>query len=286
MARGSSVYVASATNPTGYGTSNGTSFSCPLVAGVAALLVQARPHATPLEITDALRSTASQATTPNNLYGWGIVNALAALNSIPVPIQLSYFHATHHGTCVDCRWGTISEVNNFGFEVQRSPNRTDIFTLPNSFVPGHGTTTVPQHYQFTDCTARAGTLFSRLRQIDLDGTVHFTEWVQVEAVSSVGEEVPTSFTLHQNYPNPVVVSGTQASMPTSTTVVFELPLAGDAALVVSDVLGRKVLRVVDGRLTAGRHQVEIKAAHLAAGVYFYTLRAAGRTATRTMLIMK
>lgn len=286
MARGSSVYVASATNPTGYGTSNGTSFSCPLVAGVAALLLQARPHATPLQIIDALRSTASRATTPDNLYGWGIVNAFAALNSIPVSIQLSYLHATHSGACIDIRWGTISEINNFGFEVQRSRDRINIFTVPNSFVPGHGTTTIPQHYQFTDCPAPSGTLFYRLRQIDLDGTVHLTEWVRVEAVSPVGEELPTVFALHQNYPNPVVVSATQASMRTSTTVVFELPFAGDAMLVVSDVLGREVLRVVDRRLTAGRHLVDIEIARFAAGVYFYTLKAAGRTATRTMLIMK
>jgi subtilisin family serine protease len=79
MALGVGVYVASATNPTGYSAfAQGTSFSCPLAAGVAALLVGAHPAATPVEIVNAMRETASKASAPDNLMGWGIINALAA----------------------------------------------------------------------------------------------------------------------------------------------------------------------------------------------------------------
>ena len=56
----------------------GTSLSTPLVAGTTALLLQAFPTATPADITLALKSTASNADSPNNDYGWGIVNAEAA----------------------------------------------------------------------------------------------------------------------------------------------------------------------------------------------------------------
>jgi subtilisin family serine protease len=80
MAMGSSVHVARTVNTVTYGTSSGTSFSCPLAAGVAALLLSAHPTATPMQIRDALRSTASMAATPGNLYGWGIIDAVAALN--------------------------------------------------------------------------------------------------------------------------------------------------------------------------------------------------------------
>jgi subtilisin family serine protease len=81
-AQGSSVRVASASNTTGYTSGSGTSFSCPLTAGVAALIVKARPTATPVQIANAMRSTASRASSPNNQYGWGIVNALAAINAL------------------------------------------------------------------------------------------------------------------------------------------------------------------------------------------------------------
>lgn len=65
-----------------FGTGNGTSYAAPLVSGVVAKLLQARPTLTPMEVRDVLRQTASQATNPDNLFGWGIVNADAALRSV------------------------------------------------------------------------------------------------------------------------------------------------------------------------------------------------------------
>jgi hypothetical protein len=80
MAQGSGVRVARATGVSDYGSSSGTSLSCPLLAGAVTLLVEAQPAATPMQIRDALRLTASHAATPDNLYGWGIVDVVAALD--------------------------------------------------------------------------------------------------------------------------------------------------------------------------------------------------------------
>ena len=79
MAQGSATRCAFSSGPTAYGTASGTSLSCPLVAGVVAQLLSARPTATPMLIRDALRLTASQSQSPDSLMGWGIVNAVAAL---------------------------------------------------------------------------------------------------------------------------------------------------------------------------------------------------------------
>lgn len=79
MARGVSVWVASARHPRAYRTLSGTSFACPLVAGTVALLLSAHPEWSPWQILDALHRTASQATRPDHLMGWGIVDALAAI---------------------------------------------------------------------------------------------------------------------------------------------------------------------------------------------------------------
>ncbi|MFK7807878.1 MAG: S8 family serine peptidase [Saprospiraceae bacterium] len=57
---------------------NGTSFSCPLAAGAAALLWEMVPSATNFEIMESLRMTASNADDPNNQIGWGIINLLEA----------------------------------------------------------------------------------------------------------------------------------------------------------------------------------------------------------------
>lgn len=72
--------VTIATGASSYTTSNGTSFSAPLVTGVVALLLEANPTLTPMQVREVLRQTASQAAAPDNRLGWGIVNAAAALS--------------------------------------------------------------------------------------------------------------------------------------------------------------------------------------------------------------
>ncbi|MCK5572316.1 MAG: S8 family serine peptidase, partial [Bacteroidetes bacterium] len=97
MAQGTQVVAASGSSTTRYVLTQGTSLSCPLAAGAAALLVQVEPNATPMEIINALKSTASQASSPDNLYGWGIINAVLAVNAltgtetiIPNPLPSTY----------------------------------------------------------------------------------------------------------------------------------------------------------------------------------------------------
>lgn len=82
MAQGVTVRCASPIVDTGYTYSSGTSLSCPLAAGVAALLIHANPNASALEIMNAMRMTASNASSPDNLIGWGILNALSAITSV------------------------------------------------------------------------------------------------------------------------------------------------------------------------------------------------------------
>lgn len=80
MAMGSGVRVASPYSNTGYTSASGTSFSCPLAAGVAALILSENPSLTPMQVRDAMRNTANNASSPNREYGWGILNALDAVN--------------------------------------------------------------------------------------------------------------------------------------------------------------------------------------------------------------
>jgi len=79
-ARGSNTVLATATGTNTYGAGSGTSFSCPLVGGCAALLVEAHPAWNPLMVREALMQTASDPVTPDNTFGWGIVNVNAALD--------------------------------------------------------------------------------------------------------------------------------------------------------------------------------------------------------------
>ena len=77
-ALGSSNHVALTGSVSSYTTASGTSFSCPLTAGVAALVLSRVPTLTPMQVREAMRATASRAATPNNDFGWGILDAYAA----------------------------------------------------------------------------------------------------------------------------------------------------------------------------------------------------------------
>jgi subtilisin family serine protease len=81
-AQGVSVKAARPGSASLYTSVSGTSFSCPLTAGVVSLLLQANPRLTPDQVGAVLRGTAGQRLTPDNLLGWGIVNAEAAVRAV------------------------------------------------------------------------------------------------------------------------------------------------------------------------------------------------------------
>ncbi|RKZ29385.1 hypothetical protein DRQ36_08845 [bacterium] len=87
VALGSGVWGASASSPVSYSYGTGTSVSTPLIAGLAGLLLQARPALLPMEVLDALKASATNHNSPNNDIGWGVPDVYAAL-SYPVGGEL------------------------------------------------------------------------------------------------------------------------------------------------------------------------------------------------------
>ncbi len=65
------------------------------------------------------------------------------------------------------------------------------------YVPGFGTTTEPKSYSFLDQNVTTGTYTYRLKQIDFDGTISYSDEIEV-----VVDFTPSNFELFQNYPNP------------------------------------------------------------------------------------
>ena len=79
-ALGVSTVCANPGTTTTFATASGTSLSCPLAGGCAAVILSAHPTWTPMQVREALMRTASNTACPNNTYGWGIINLLAAVN--------------------------------------------------------------------------------------------------------------------------------------------------------------------------------------------------------------
>lgn len=78
-ARGVSTSAASSSSDNSYTTASGTSLSTPLVAGAVCLMIQAHPEFTPTMIIQAMKDFGDHALSPDNNYGWGIINTEGSL---------------------------------------------------------------------------------------------------------------------------------------------------------------------------------------------------------------
>jgi serine protease AprX len=120
-ARGEGSFVAQQGSTDAYGSFGGTSGATPQVAGCAALVMQAHPDWTAMDVRRALMLTASQAATPDNDYGWGVVDALAALDFDPdaFPGNVDEFELwdVGDGQSLEVRWAPLADSNVTGYHV-------------------------------------------------------------------------------------------------------------------------------------------------------------------------
>jgi hypothetical protein len=199
----------------------------------------------------------------------------------PVPIQLSSFTgAALSNGHVRLDWRTLSELNNYGFEVQRSAeNGNNYQSIPDAFIPGHNTTNEPQVYQYIDSTATPGTWYYRLKQMDLDGSIHYSDGVRISTLTAVPPKpvLPTEYALRQNYPNP---------FNPSTTIDFAVPQASHVTVVVYNLLGQQVATLVNESLPAGFYTRHFAATGLTSGLYFYRMTAGEFSFLRKMTVLK
>jgi hypothetical protein len=208
------------------------------------------------------------------------VNQLA---NPPLPITLASFTAqiNPNGSGVRLAWSTLSEINNYGFFVQRKFGTDSLYTLvPNSFIPGHGTTIDPQNYSFIDTTiTMVGHYLYRLKQVDLDGSEHFTGSVNVDVtLLAVKDQAPIEFRLNQNYPNP---------FNPETVIKFSVERTSRTTLRVYNVIGQEVATLFDDIAEAGEYyKVRLNASNLASGAYFYRLESGKKSDLKRMLLLK
>jgi hypothetical protein len=198
-----------------------------------------------------------------------------------LPIQLVSFNAVPNtsGARVLLRWSTLSEVNNYGFEIQRgAQSGGEFMTVSGAFIPGHGTTTVPRDYSYADMGAPSGTWYYRLKQIDLDGAVHYSDPAKVDVqAGGTAQDVPAVFSLGQNFPNP---------FNPETTIRYGLPARSHVELAVYNLLGERVAVLVQGEQESGFHEVRFDGTSLASGVYFYRLQSVGLVQTKKLSLLR
>jgi hypothetical protein len=206
---------------------------------------------------------------------WGPVMRELQLSNSIVPVELTSFSGYYHGNSAKLAWSTATELNNRGFEIERSINNAEFTAV--AFVKGQGTTTASHSYAYTDGSLLPNTSYSyRLKQVDLDGRFNYSNIIELGATH------PAEYLLGQNYPNP---------FNPATKISFSLPVKSNVTLDVYNLIGQKILELVNGSMETGTHQVDINAAGIPSGVYIYILKASGDngasfTSSKKMTLLK
>lgn len=188
-----------------------------------------------------------------------------------IPVELVSFSAEVFGGKVNLSWITATEINNYGFEIERR-NAESVVWNNIGFVNGNGSSTEMRYYSFSDNSVPAGKYFYRLKQIDFSGSFEYSNEIEVTIL-----ELVKDFTLNQNYPNP---------FNPSTKISFIIPKAGFTTLKVFDLLGNEVAKIIDGELNQGSYEIVFDASGLSSGIYFYTLKSGEFSKTMKMILSK
>ena len=102
-------------------------------------------------------------------------------------------------------------------------------------------------------------------------------WAPVTDVKNFQNINPTEFKLYQNYPNPF--------NPT-TVINYSLPKAGKVELFVYNLLGQKLVELVNSEKPAGHHTINFDGSNLSSGVYFYSIQAGQFIDVKKMILLE
>ena len=229
--------------------------------------------------SDVLSSSISSANR-NGTSGSGILSSLSHPIGIStdwtsaLPVELTAFSASVINKAVELNWETATEVNNYGFEIERSQmsNVKNEMWEKIGFVVGHGNSNSTKKYLFVDNSIFPGSYKYRLKQIDTHGSFEYSKIIEVQYAIT-----PTENSLVQNYPNP---------FNPSTSIKYSIINRQFVSLKIYDVLGTEIESLVNEEKNAGTYDVIWNAANIPSGNYYYRLQAGNFVETKKMLLLK
>ncbi len=169
----------------------------------------------------------------------------------PLPIELLSFSGEVVRDQVELKWVTINEIDNAGFEVQRSIDGVNWKIL--DFVEGYGNTLEMMEYSYTDESPQTGENYYRLKQVDFDGAYEVYKTLVFNIGGKVSHEVSV-------FPNPVVSKGVLSFNTTQETK--------DSEIVIYNQLGKAVYREA---ITDRQTYFQVQLPDLPQGIYFTEL---------------
>lgn len=262
-----SVGVAAMVQTTGntIGTSNGTSFSCPNMAGLGSCLWQGFPEYNNMKIIRALQQASNIYNTPNDRIGYGIPNLKTAFKNLLIEYATST--ATVNTCTVTLNWNS-KDVSAMKYEVERKAAGETVFTKVGDVPAQAGTILANKSYQFTNTVTNVstGNAQYRIRQIIDTAAASFAD----AYIDTATVNIPSGCTSNGGgntdrvaitvQPNPVTAS--------PASVAIETPYAvTNMYIVVYDAKGAQVLQVKESK-TSGKKIVTLPVERLSKGKYY------------------
>ena len=194
-------------------------------------------------------------------------NTCIQAGSSGLPVTFQKFNASSAESLIRLDWQTATELNNAGFEVERSVDARSWQTL--GFVSGKGTTETTQEYQFDDRELRTGQLYYyRLKQIDFDGAFAYSAIVSAELMRPDTDR--PGFT-----PNPAAAG--------LTSLTYTSPAAAELQLDVFDVTGKLLLTETHG-IATGENRLSLDWSSLGSGIFVVKLTRDGQSSYEKLIV--
>ena len=244
------------------GTSNGTSFACPNMAGLSAILWQGFPEVNHMRIVKALREAGSIASTPNDRIGYGIPDLKSAFGTLLTEFATS--NSTINGCHISVRW-TSKDVSAMKYEIERKRPGETSFTKIGEITPTAAVSLTTHSYEFINNLpiGSSGTFSYRIRQIIDTAAATFTDlYIDTTTATIASACIPNPGTKDNVLvrPNPAV--GNTATLVIETT--DDVP---SMPILVYDMNGRLLQRIQESK-GSGKKIIDIPVGKLAKGKYF------------------
>lgn len=131
-----------------------------------------------VEIVIPVRGTFGTGRTLSYTFNSGFSGFAAGIVGQAVPVKLTSFEGSYKEPEINLRWETVYELNNKGFEIEKSEDGTNFRNI--GFVPSFGNHNEVKHYTFTDKNVFINNNFYRLKQIDLDNRVSYSSIINIK----------------------------------------------------------------------------------------------------------
>ena len=204
---------------------------------------------------------------------------------VKLPVQLSFFEAESGNSCVFVSWVTESELNNAGFEVLKSFQKTDSYVSVSDYrnnpdLMGHGNSSIRHEYLYIDSDVLAEqSYWYYLVDFQFDGKRTYHGPVQVyvtdnNGLNNLSPQIPLELKIYPNFLN------------SPTFIEFSLPIAERVKLEIYNIIGQKIVTVLDKHIPAGSHKVEYSGQNFSSGVYLYRIQAGKWQNVKKMIVFR